>query len=144
MAAVSGSSICLRSRSLSFQQKNHQAKTALSSFKSVSFFSQRKSFPSVRLQPIPLRFRVSCAAKPETVDKVCEIVRKQLALPADSPVSGESKFTQLGADSLDTVEIVMGLEEAFGITVEEESAQSITTVQEAADLIEKLVEKKDA
>lgn len=41
------------------------------------------------------------------------------------------------------VEIVMGLEEAFGITVEEESAQSITTVQEAADLIEKLVEKKD-
>lgn len=37
----------------------------------------------------------------------------------------------------------MGLEEAFGITVEEESAQSITTVQEAADLIEKLVEKKD-
>lgn len=34
---------------------------------------------------------------------MCEIVRKQLALPADSPVSGESKFTQLGADSLDTV-----------------------------------------
>jgi uncharacterized protein (DUF697 family) len=41
------------------------------------------------------------------------------------------------------VEIVMGLEEAFGISVEEESAQSIATVQDAADLIEKLVEKKD-
>lgn len=38
---------------------------------------------------------------------------------------------------------MMGLEEAFGISVEEESAQSITTVQDAADLIEKLVEKKD-
>ncbi|KAF9607449.1 hypothetical protein IFM89_035587 [Coptis chinensis] len=82
-------------------------------------------------------------AKPETVDKVCEIVRKQLALPADSAVSGESKFASLGADSLDTVEIVMGLEEAFGISVEEEIVQTIATVQDAADLIESLIEKKD-
>lgn len=42
-------------------------------------------------------------AKPATVDKVCEIVRKQLALSADSAVTGESKFAALGADSLDTV-----------------------------------------
>lgn len=42
------------------------------------------------------------------------------------------------------VEIVMGLEEEFGISVEEESAQSITTVQEAADMIEKLIEKNAA
>ncbi|KAK1257132.1 hypothetical protein QJS04_geneDACA022969 [Acorus gramineus] len=81
-------------------------------------------------------------AKPETVDKVCEIVKKQLALSDDSTVTGESKFAALGADSLDTVEIVMSLEEAFGISVEEESAQSIATVQDAADLIEKLVEAK--
>lgn len=40
------------------------------------------------------------------------------------------------------VEIVMGLEEEFGISVEEESAQSITTVQDAADLIDKLLETK--
>lgn len=83
-------------------------------------------------------------AKPETLEKVCEIVRKQLALPADSSVTGESKFAALGADSLDTVEIVMGLEEEFGISVEEESAQSIATVQDAADLIEKLIETKAA
>lgn len=38
----------------------------------------------------------------------------------------------------------MGLEEEFGISVEEESAQSITTVQEAADLIDKLLETKSA
>ena len=38
----------------------------------------------------------------------------------------------------------MGLEEEFGITVEEESAQSISTVQDAANLIEKLIEKKGA
>ena len=37
---------------------------------------------------------------------------------------------------------MMGLEEAFGISVEEDSAQSISTVQDAADLIEKLVEQK--
>ncbi|KAK6278651.1 hypothetical protein POUND7_018918 [Theobroma cacao] len=61
------------------------------------------SFPSLRMRPGSLRFRVSCAAKPETVNKVCEIVRKQLALPDDSPVTGESKFSTLGADSLDTV-----------------------------------------
>ncbi|XP_051128073.1 acyl carrier protein 1, chloroplastic-like isoform X2 [Andrographis paniculata] len=98
-----------------------------------------KAFPSYKMPA--LRFRVSCAAKPETVNKVVEIVKKQLALPDDRDVNGESKFSTLGADSLDTVEIVMGLEEEFGISVEEESAQSITTVQEAADLIEKLLEK---
>lgn len=42
-------------------------------------------------------------AKPETVGKVCEIVKKQLALSDESEVTGESKFTALGADSLDTV-----------------------------------------
>ena len=42
-------------------------------------------------------------AKPETETKVCEIVKKQLALPDDSAVTGESKFAALGADSLDTV-----------------------------------------
>lgn len=42
-------------------------------------------------------------AKPETVQKVCDIVKKQLALPEGSDVTGESKFAVLGADSLDTV-----------------------------------------
>lgn len=42
-------------------------------------------------------------AKPETVDKVCSIVKKQLALPDNSEVTGESKFAALGADSLDQV-----------------------------------------
>ncbi|GKU85562.1 hypothetical protein SLEP1_g219 [Rubroshorea leprosula] len=116
----------------------------VSKLKSVSFSISGKSLPSLRMQPGSSRFRVSCAAKAETVEKVCEIVRKQLALPEDSAVTGESKFASLGADSLDTVEIVMGLEEEFGISVEEESAQSITTVQDAADLIEKLIEKKGA
>ncbi|PWA91314.1 Acyl carrier protein (ACP) [Artemisia annua] len=108
----------------------------------VSLAINGKSFPSLKMGSAPSRFRISCAATPETLDKVCGIVRKQLALPAESAVTGESKFASLGADSLDTVEIVMGLEEEFGISVEEESAQSIATVQDAADLIEKLIEKK--
>jgi len=45
-------------------------------------------------------------AKPETVEKVCEIVKKQLALADGTPVTGESKFTALGADSLDTVSYI--------------------------------------
>lgn len=42
-------------------------------------------------------------AKQETVEKVCQIVKKQLALEENSTVTGESKFSALGADSLDTV-----------------------------------------
>ncbi|CAN6485541.1 unnamed protein product [Victoria cruziana] len=102
------------------------------------------SIPKVGIHFPSLRRKVGCAAKPETVDKVCEIVKKQLALPADSTLTPESKFSDLGADSLDTVEIVMGIEEEFNISVEEESSQSITTVEEAANLIEKLVEKNKA
>lgn len=41
------------------------------------------------------------------------------------------------------VEIVMGLEEAFDITVEEDNSQNITTVQEAANVMEKIVEQKE-
>ncbi|CAN6578653.1 unnamed protein product [Malus baccata var. baccata] len=96
-------------------------------------------FQTFQNQPIK-----TCQAKPETVQKVVEIVRKQLALPPESEVSSDSKFALLGADSLDTVEIVMNLEEEFDISVEEESSQNISTVQEAADLIEKLIEKKSA
>ncbi|KAF5200110.1 Acyl carrier protein [Thalictrum thalictroides] len=111
-----------------------------SSLKLISGGWTKKSFPSLR----STGFRVSCSAKPETVQKVCEIVRKQLALSADTELTPESKFAALGADSLDTVEIVMGLEEEFGINVEEDSSQNITTVQEAADMIEELIQKSPA
>jgi len=83
-------------------------------------------------------------AKAETVSKVMDIVKQQLALAADVGLTAESKFADLGADSLDTVEIVMALEEEFKITVEEDNAQSITTIQEAADLIDKLVDQNPA
>ncbi|CAI0548066.1 unnamed protein product [Linum tenue] len=104
-----------------------------------SLSNKTASFPSLRSRQ---RSRITCAAKAETVEKVCEIVRKQLVLPSETVLTPDSKFSALGADSLDTVEIVMGLEEEFDISVEEESSQNITTIQEAADVIDKLVQKK--
>ncbi|CAD6335163.1 unnamed protein product [Miscanthus lutarioriparius] len=111
---------------------------------SFNFPRQRASFQSIRARRIPKCFQVSCSAKQETVDKVCEIVKNQLALPEDTTVIGETKFVDIGADSLDTVEIVMGLEEAFQISVDESSAQEIQTVEDAAALIDKLIAEKDA
>ncbi|CAF2036087.1 hypothetical protein BRARA_I00483 [Brassica rapa] len=107
----------------------HNGKTNLS-------FSQR--------HPIPARLAISCAVKQETVEKVSEIVKKQLSLAEDQKVTARTKFTELGADSLDTVEIVMGLEEEFGITMAEERAKEIATVQHAAELIEELIQQKTA
>ncbi|XVE90143.1 hypothetical protein DITRI_Ditri20bG0054200 [Diplodiscus trichospermus] len=130
--------------SISMQPRHTLATTRFSGLKLGSFMNQGRSSLSFSLRPVPARLRVSCAAKPETVDKVCAVVRNQLVIPEDQAITGESKFVDLGADSLDTVEIVMGLEEEFGITVEEDNAQSITSIQDAADLIEKLCSEKSA
>ncbi|KAE8791208.1 Acyl carrier protein 1, chloroplastic [Hordeum vulgare] len=145
LAAVSSFSPSAVRRRLSSQVAN-----VVSSRSSVSFHSRQMSFVSISSRPSSLRFKICCAAmgeaqaKKETVDKVCMIVKKQLAVPDGTPVTAESKFSELGADSLDTVEIVMGLEEEFNITVDETSAQDIATVQDAANLIEKLVTEKTA
>ncbi|XP_010250559.1 PREDICTED: acyl carrier protein 1, chloroplastic-like [Nelumbo nucifera] len=137
MATVYATSVKFAS-SLKHSVGDYKLTGRTSTLRLVSMNWTKNGFPSLRSS----RFRVCCAAKPETVQKVCDIVRKQLALSPESALTPESKFSDLGADSLDTVEIVMGLEEEFGINVEEDSSQNITTVQEAADLIEKLVQKK--
>ncbi|XP_010433694.1 PREDICTED: acyl carrier protein 4, chloroplastic-like [Camelina sativa] len=131
----------LSTTSLSFKAPSTRISQVLkkgSSFQSVTFGRFTSSTSK------SLRLQISCAAKAETVQKVSDIVKEQLALTADTPLTAESKFTALGADSLDTVEIVMALEEKFNISVEESDAQNITTIQEAADLIEDLVQKKPA
>jgi acyl carrier protein len=144
LAAVVSSSPSGVRRRLSSQVTN-----VIWSQSSVSFHSQKMSFVSISSKPTQLGFKICCSAKEtaiqakkETVDKVCSIVKNQLAVPDGTPVTAESKFSELGADSLDTVEIVMGLEEEFNITVDETSAQDIATVQDAANLIEKLVTEK--
>ncbi|KAL9320329.1 hypothetical protein ACSQ67_012168 [Phaseolus vulgaris] len=121
-----------------------QAFTSLSGQRSGLISSFGRKNVSFNSQPRQIRLQISCAAKADTVDKVCEIVKKQLAVAEGETVTAESTFQKLGADSLDTVEIVMALEEAFGIAIEEESAQTITTVQQAADLIEDIIDKKSS
>ena len=72
--------------------------------------------------------------KAQVLADVREIIAEQLGTELDS-VTAESKFVDLGADSLDTVEIMMALEEKFDLQLDEEGAEKISTVQEAADLI---------
>tara|TARA_Y100001936_G_C15935855_1_gene591970 strand:+ start:479 stop:715 length:237 start_codon:yes stop_codon:yes gene_type:complete len=70
-------------------------------------------------------------------ERVKSIVVKQLGVKEDD-VKNESKFIDdLGADSLDTVELVMALEEEFETEIPDEEAEKITTVQEAIDYINK-------
>ncbi|MBI3344892.1 MAG: acyl carrier protein [Gammaproteobacteria bacterium] len=68
-------------------------------------------------------------------ERVKKIVVEQLGVK-DEEVSNESSFVDdLGADSLDTVELVMALEEEFECEIPDESAEKITTVQQAIDYI---------
>ena len=67
--------------------------------------------------------------------RVRKIVAEQLGV-SEAEVKNESSFQEdLGADSLDTVELVMALEEAFGCEIPDEEAEKITTVQLAIDYI---------
>ena len=72
----------------------------------------------------------------ENVDqRVKKIVAEQLGVN-ESEIKNESRFVDdLGADSLDTVELVMALEEEFETEIPDEDAEKITTVQQAVDYI---------
>jgi acyl carrier protein len=71
----------------------------------------------------------------EIFEKVKKIVTEQLSVEA-SKVTPQAHFANdLNADSLDTVELVMALEEEFDIEIPDEAAEQITTVQEAVDYI---------
>ncbi|CAK0784643.1 hypothetical protein CVIRNUC_007847 [Coccomyxa viridis] len=69
------------------------------------------------------------------------IIAEQLGTDL-AKVAPDSKFVDLGADSLDTVEIMMALEEKFDLQLDEEGAEKISTVQEAADLISQQIDTK--
>ncbi|CAA6816730.1 MAG: Acyl carrier protein [uncultured Sulfurovum sp.] len=71
-------------------------------------------------------------------DEVKEVVVEQLSVNADE-VKVESKFVEdLGADSLDVVELVMALEEKFDIEIPDEDAEKIATVNDAITFIENI------
>ena len=68
-------------------------------------------------------------------DKVKEIISKQLGVKASEVVPEASFVEDLGADSLDTVELVMAFEEAFAIEIPDEDAEKIAKVKDAIEYI---------
>jgi acyl carrier protein len=71
----------------------------------------------------------------DIVERVKKIVVDQLGVKEDEVVTSASFVDDLGADSLDTVELVMALEEEFECEIPDEEAEKITTVQQAIDYI---------
>ena len=77
-------------------------------------------------------------------DRVIEIVAEQLGANKEN-INRETSFVNdLGADSLDTVELVMELEEEFDINIPDDAAEKIQTVGQAIDHISKAVESSEA
>jgi len=76
----------------------------------------------------------------EILDKVCSIVSEQLSVEAGEVKSDSNFQNDLGADSLDTVELVMALEEAFDIEIPEQAAEGIAK----AHPLKRLGEGKDS
>ena len=78
-----------------------------------------------------------------TAEKVKGIIVEQLGVDEEE-VTLEASFTDdLGADSLDIVELVMAFEEEFGIEIPDEDAEKISTVKEAVDYIEQHAASSD-
>ena len=72
----------------------------------------------------------------DVAEKVKAIVVEHLSVEEDKVVPSASFIDDLGADSLDTVELVMAFEEEFGIEIPDDAAEKITTVQDAISFIE--------
>ena len=72
----------------------------------------------------------------DTAERVKKIVVDHLNVDADKVTDNASFIEDLGADSLDTVELVMAFEEEFGIEIPDEDAEKITRVKEAIEYID--------
>ncbi|MBE0476235.1 MAG: acyl carrier protein [Coriobacteriia bacterium] len=72
----------------------------------------------------------------EIMDKVRDVVTEQLNVEEDDVTEDAAFIDDLGADSLDIVELVMALEETFGISIPDEEAENIKTVGDAVDYIQ--------
>ena len=71
-------------------------------------------------------------------EKVCDMLAQQLDISADSITPQSEVVKDLGADSLDVVELMMDLEDEYGITLPEGDVEKIKTVQDIVDMMEKL------
>ena len=72
----------------------------------------------------------------DIADRVKNIVVEHLGVDADKVVAGASFIDDLGADSLDTVELVMAFEEEFGVEIPDDAAERILTVKDAVAFLE--------
>jgi acyl carrier protein len=75
--------------------------------------------------------------KKEVMEKVKQIIGEQLGVDEGEVTPSASFVDDLGADSLDQVELVMALEEAFDVEIPDEDAEKIRSVQDAIDYIDK-------
>ena len=78
----------------------------------------------------------------EVATKVKEIIMEKLGTSEDKITPEASFRNDLGADSLSTVELMMELEEAFGVEIQDEEAEKIQTVKDAVAYIEKKLAEK--
>ena len=78
----------------------------------------------------------------DVAERVKKIVVEHLGVEADKVVDTANFIDDLGADSLDTVELVMAFEEAFGIEIPDEDAEKIATVKDAIAYIDKHAQAK--
>ena len=72
-------------------------------------------------------------------ERLIEIIAHQLGIDADNVTPDASFMEDLGADSLDTVELVMALEEEFDLEIPDSDAEKIQTVQDALDYLDEHV-----
>jgi len=81
-------------------------------------------------------------SRDDIVSKVKEITSEQLGVD-ESQITPEANFVDdLGADSLDTVELVMALEEEFDLEISDEKAEKLTTVEKVVSYVEDCLDKK--
>ena len=72
----------------------------------------------------------------ENADRVKDIIEKELGVEREKLTDDASFIEDLGADSLDIVELVMAFEEEFGVEIPDDAAEKITTVKDAIDYID--------
>ncbi|MDR1111603.1 MAG: acyl carrier protein [Deltaproteobacteria bacterium] len=73
----------------------------------------------------------------DILERVTEVVAKELSIEPSEVVPGASFQDDLGADSLDLVELIMAIQEEFDVTISDEAAKDIKTVQDVVDFIHK-------
>jgi acyl carrier protein len=127
-----------RSSGFPFQQTTDQPffTTMFKSIISLALVAGAAAFAPAT--PFVARSNTALFMSAELEAKVRDIIVEQLGVDADKVVPEASFIDDLGADSLDTVELIMAIEEEFDTEIPEEQAATIATVKDAIDFVSKL------